>query len=278
MARDGFWTSQLIYGPGGSGKSRYLRSALTNSDGTPRRAKIVTFGREFRVISGLPSDVVQRFSAPSLDSRQWLTDFENFIKYLHVQAKKGNHLDVLGFDGFSEFDLLHEETNSSTGFDKFNDLMTDVFSIVQSLDPYELGCHVLATARIMDKRKAKKSRRSGSEIPGDPEYMTELYPSFRGAFRYQLSNYFDFVFYLQQEQSIEIGKEVQTRHVLHVLQTGDFLTKLCDPWEERWVEAKYPSELVNPGFNDILKMLMSLDKKNVPAATQDRGAGLGPVA
>lgn len=257
MAREGFWTSQLIYGPGGAGKSRYLRSALTNGDGTPRKAKIITFGREFRTISGLPKEIVQRFSVPSLDNRTWLNDFEAFIQFLHVQAKKGNHLDVLGFDGFSEFDLLHEETNSSTGFQKFNDLMTDVFSIVQSLDPYELGCHILATARIMDKKMATVGKQSKG-IAGDPDYMQELYPSFRGAFKYQLSNYFDFVFYLQQERTVVVGKEMLTKHVLHVLQTGDYMTKMCDPFEERWVSKGYPAELTNVGFNEVLKAIESL--------------------
>ncbi|MBI4127990.1 MAG: ATP-binding protein [Parcubacteria group bacterium] len=257
MSRDGFFCSLLVYGPAGAGKSRLLRSALFDAEGKPRRAKIITFGREFRTISGLPTDVVQRFSSPTLDDRKWLEEFDSFIKFLYVQARKGNHLDVLGFDGFSEFDLLHEETNSSTGFAKFNDLMTDMFGIVQALDPYELGCHVLATARIMDKKMATVGK-AGKGIAGDPDYMQELYPSFRGAFRYQLANYFDFVFYLQQERSVQIGKDIETRHILHTLQTGDYMTKMCDPFEERWVEKGYPAELTNVGFNDILGMLESL--------------------
>ena len=269
MKRDGYWGSYLFYGPPGGGKTDLLTSAFwdVRARREVARGKLITFGREDNPFLHIPEScrttsggASLRFVAPNLDNTTWLDRFDKFTTVLLDQARREAPLDVLGFDGLSEFDMLYERTfgggdGDANKFAKWNGLMDKFFAIMQRLDPNELGCHVIMTARVRERKRGtdveEKERARGMDEESAP---FDHYPSVRGGFKDWLGHYFQNGFYVHTRKP-----KVRTaapEHVVQVVTMGDYWTKLQA--ERDWLAAGYPREFVNTGFYAIQHRLEDL--------------------
>ena len=266
-------TSGLLYGGPGSGKTAFAVSSFYDwRTGTPvtENAKLVTFGREDNPALAVPESYRQtekgtslRFSSPALDSMDWLEKFEAVTDMLLHEASKGNCLDVLVVDGMSEFDLLFEEVFSATNtggdeFKKWNALLSQMFAIMMRLDPAALGCTVLVTARVMEKKKERRSNRSS--IAGDPDFVDfDYYPSLRGSFRLHFPHYFNYVLYMETQMMRVTEGQFEGKslpaHILNMVRTGDFYVK--NQWEHQWLQAGEELQIINPHFPDVHKRMVN---------------------
>ena len=259
--------SSLLYGGPGSGKTTFAVSSFWDwknqrpvvRDGKELKGKLVLFGRENNPALGVPEDSIIRFSSPSLDNDKWLRDFEGFMASLIKAARQGNKLDALVIDGMSEWDLLYEEVfermNAGTRdkFAKWEALLRDGFSTMQRADTIELGCQILVTARVMEKKKAIQSTTGKVIASGDPEYMDfDYYPSLRGSFRLHFPHYFNLVLYADTNVKLVNGKK-RPVHSLSMVRHGDFYVK--NVFEYQWLEEEKPIELYNPSYWEVYDML-----------------------
>jgi len=272
MKRDGYWGSYLLYGPPGSGKTDLLVSAfwdvLTRRE--VARGKWITFGREDNPFLHVPEScrttsggASLRFTVPNLDSTTWLDRFDKFTAALLDQAKREHPLDVLGVDGLSEFDMLYERTfgggdGDANKFAKWNGLMDKFFSIMQRLDPNELGCHVVMTARVRERKRGTdveeraRAKPDFESVSADDPF--DYYPSIRGGFKDWLGHYFHNIFYVHTRKPK--NKQADPEHVVQLITLGDYVTKLQG--EREWLAAGYPRELVNTSFYVIQNHLEDL--------------------
>ncbi len=264
MQREGYWGSFLLYGPAGAGKTKWPVSAFWDGKREIARGKWVTFGREDNPFLLVPescrttaSGASLRFKSPNLEDQNWLKKFDTFTKALLDQCRRDHPLDVLVIDGLSEFDLLYENTfpqgsGRENNFAKWMGLMDAFFAALQRLDPDELGCHVIVTARVMQRRVDDDEARAvkAGEIMPLPDFM----PSIKGSFKDNLSHYFNNVFYLHTLPGQT--KTAPPQHTLNVLTNGNYLTKLQG--ETEWLAAKYPRTLVNSNFYDVQHRLENI--------------------
>jgi len=269
MKRAGYWGSYLFYGPPGGGKTDLLTSAFwdVRTRREVARGKLVTFGREDNPFLHVPEacrmtsgGASLRFTVPNLDSTAWLDRFDKFTSALLDQARRSHPLDVLGIDGLSEFDMLYERTfgdggGDSNKFAKWNGLMEKFFAVMQRLDPNELGCHVIMTARVRErKRGAESDERARRSPDADDHDPFDYYPSVRGGFKDWLGHYFQNVFYIHTRKPK--NKATLPEHVTQIITLGDYMTKLQG--EREWLAADYPRELVNTNFYAIQHQLENL--------------------
>jgi len=283
--------AMLMYGPPGAGKTTFPVSGMIDimtgepvvREGTPVNARLIQFGREsnpalrvpdqFTTVKGKGGrEVSLRFANPSLDNMDWLNQFSDVMDSFLKAARQGTHLDLLAVDGMSEFDLLYEEVfarqneGSTDKFAKWDALMRDLFSIMQRLDPEELGCHIVVTARVMERKKAIKNS-AGKEITsGDPDYMNfDYYPSLRGGFRLHFPHYFNLMGYMEADVKVFEGKS-QEVNLLHIVRDGDYFVK--NQWRHLWTAKGLPNEIVNPSFWQVVDVLDSLTGRRFGATTE----------
>lgn len=266
MVRPGLWTRQLLYGPFGSGKSAYAVSSFWDWKNKTklRNGRWITVGQEDNKALGVPEEMRVRLTSPSLNNNRFVSDLNAFTLTALKDAQAGKYsLDSIVFDGMSEFDLLWEGVYNQghpdeDKFKKWDALLNECFNIMQRLDPNELGCHVLFTARVMEKKKAVQVR-GAKAAGGDPDYIDfDYYPSLRGSFRLHFPYYFDIVAYVEQKLRFnKETKENEPEHVFNMIRTGDYEVK--NNWEYGWLKAGHPTSLINPSFDDVLKILEKLN-------------------
>jgi len=274
VIRDGYWGSYLFYGPPGGGKTDLLTSAFwdVRARREVARGKWITFGREGNPFLHVPEScrttsggMSLRFTVPNLDNTTWLDRFDKFTTVLLEQAHREHPLDVLGIDGLSEFDMLYERTfgggdGDANKFAKWNGLMDKFFAIMQRLDPNELGCHVIMTARVRERKRGteeeEKARRKSDFESVSADDPFDYYPSIRGGFKDWLAHYFENVFYIHTRKPPK-GKTLDDpQHVVQLITLGDYVTKLQG--EREWLAAGYPRELANTNFYAIQHRLENL--------------------
>ena len=272
QARPGMWTSTLVYGGPGVGKTPYAISSFYDwkTGQELGNGRWVTFGRENNPALAVPEKYRMlggqslRLRSPSLNDFGWLQQFKEVVNALLLKARQGECLDALVIDGMSEFDLLYEmvfDATDSNGdkFAKWNGLMSEMLAIMQRLDPDELGCHVFVTARVMERKRERRSR--SATIAGDPAFVDfDYYPSLRGGFRLHFPHYFNMVLYMEtQLKLVTVGEwkgQQLPAHVLNMVRTGDFYVK--NNWEYQWLRAGEPLQMVNPAFADVYGRLVNL--------------------
>jgi len=270
--REGLWLAYLYYGWGGSGKTFTGTSGLVDhaSGRLLAEGKWVTFGRESNPRIMLPDSYRKlasgrslEFRSPDLKDRQWLSDFRKFAERLYSNARKGQHLDVLVFDGFAEFDIIFERTHKlmQLGGDNvwkaWADMLDEFYATTQILNPKELGCHVIWTTRVATRKLGTEDKGRLDDdgkpivVGADPDWInTEYYPAVRGKFHQYLPNYFDMVLYMDTDTTTDPKTKVSLPvHRVHMLRTGDFFIKNC--WDDKWIAAEFPPVLHNPTFYDI---------------------------
>ena len=271
----------LLTGSGGTGQSYWAASSFWDplamepvmigegASARPVRAKMLVIGQENIHELGIPESYIStgsgrsfRLKSANLDSEKWIKDFTEITTGFVVAArdsKDGPPLDVIIIDSVSESVLLQQRTYDNHGnkFATWDHLETMWFSLFQRLDPRELGCHVIMTARPMERDTGIIT----TDEDGHKVADKMLAPSMRGNFlKNQLSCYFDMAFYIRSEtRKLEKGPRagmMGPAHVMHVIPNGRYDIK--NTQEERWLYKGYPDELVNTGFWDVQGMLEGL--------------------
>ena len=114
-----------------------------------------------------------------------------------------------------------------------------------------LNCHVIMTARVMEKKKARATNKG--TMAGDPAFLNfDYYPSMRGTFRQHMPHYFSMVLYVETRQA-RVGNKVQPVHVVNMVRNGDFEVK--NQWEWGWLQSGRPPSVVNPMWPELWKMV-----------------------
>lgn len=282
-----FPTDYLLYGPPHGGKTSWAVSAMWDwvKKEKLRNGRLIQIGREKNPYLHIPDEFLQTGSGQSLavksplldaDAKsaseydQWLFTLDNLTKALVRDAnqKKADRPEVVVLDGWTEFDLLYENTEARQRMDamaRFGSLLSETFTLLQRLDPQLLEVAFVSTARVGEKRKAKVNRRGEEFVPGDPAFVVnDYYPSYRGQMRYELPHYFSNVYYMQEEvrkvnSGPYEGRELPV-HALTVLK-GDsdqqhFAIK--NQSEHEWLDAGYPTVLYNSSFDTVNERFIEL--------------------
>lgn len=272
------YISALIYGFTGAGKTTFGVSAGWDWKNKKqlRRMKWVRFGRERNNALAVPDSMQIHLASPSLDSDQWIRDFSGLLKQIKLENSraiaegKEPPVEVLVIDGMTEFDLMFEKVHKnlkgdSNKFGMWNDLLEECFSIMQMLDPEELHCHVIVTARVAANKEEKKDNKGTTISAADPDYIdSDYYPSMRGSFRLNFPHYFDLVLYVERDTvagSIGgIKKNNVPVHRIRIVPDKKYLVK--NHWEYHWLTSGKPDILDNPSFDDVLDIINELEGVN----------------
>ena len=261
-------TSCLLYGPPGAGKTMFAVSSFFDckKEEVIANGKLITFGVEDNPALGVPEECRMigektslRLVSPLLDSRKFEETFQIVLKRLMRDNMEGNPIDVLVIDSISEFDKMYEYTATEEGFARWRALMDEFFATLTLAHPRNLGCPVIVTARVSEKRKATATS------DGDPDYMNfNYYPSIKGGFRLELPHYFNLVLYqetrpMQATEGPYKGKKIPF-HITHLAQTGDFYVK--NQAEHKLMQKGLPLEMVNGTWPEMWELLASLKEKN----------------
>jgi hypothetical protein len=275
---------QLVYGPAGAGKSHYANSAwwdpIAKQSIDGKEGLWITMGAEDNPALMIPEKNRKRFSSPSLNDLRWVKEFEMLVRGLIATFKAEGKpaVDVVVFDGFSEFDLLFKQITESVEaeevkanqFHVWKEIMAKFFTIVQLLQPSLNGSHVIATARRGEvkkyvQRSVGKPREGGKTwtVEEDEWYDgAEAAPSLHGGFRKDLPHYFDYVTYLDTETIIapKGHKREGTKIPVHQMETmrgGNVYIKNIS--EQLWLNSDYPTTLTNASFTDFYKIVTDLN-------------------
>lgn len=179
-----------------------------------------------------------------------------------TKAGKEKPVEVLVIDGMSEFDLLYEATFTAEHGDgnkyaKWDALMNELFGIMQLLDPDELDCHIIVTARVAEKRRGGDGRVADADF-----FDSDLIPSLRGQFKNHLPHYFQIVTYFETDVVTgSIGGkrgQIPVHKMKLVRDSKDALVK--NQWEHLWLAAGKPSTITNPRFDDVLDIIKELNE------------------
>ena len=252
----------LFYGPFNAGKTAMGVSGFWDYQARQPIAKgrLMTFGGEFNDALGVPPEMVKVFQSPDVKSRKWLDDLDAYTMKLVVDAQADKlDLDVVAFDGLSEFASLYEaveeDGHGTETFELFDGLRSQLYAIFSRLDPRVLGCDVLMTARVQEKVAAKASRTPGKTIPGDPDYMTcKHYPQMDGQMRRKMPHYFQGVWYMEKAMVQVKGQSKRvSRHLLHTAYQSDYFIK--NQYEHLGL---LPSPLHNPTWPQFKLALHAL--------------------
>lgn len=252
--------SILVYGGPGVGKTALVTSAFWDWRNQKKlcEGRWLAFGQEDNPRLNIPDDMTKRFFSPELGDSKWFTEFKQYLHTIHQGIKQGKPLDAIAIDGYSEMCLMFEATSSAEGLDMWNDWRKEFYGIIQSLNKDTLNCDVLATARVMEKKKAMVRKDGRVFTEGDPDFMNfDYYPLMMGNPKQSFSHYFNFVFYMETDDRLVPGKtKKQQAHVLHLVRTGDFYVK--NVYADLLLD-KGITELVNPMFSDVTSLLEGLN-------------------
>ena len=280
-----FPTDYLIYGPPHGGKTSFTVSAMWDwvNKKKLREGRLISIGREKNNFLHTPDEFTHTGSGESLHIKtplldtdvndkeydRWLKTLDMLTRSLIRDARQGKEdtPEVIGFDGWTEFDLLYENSAARQKMDamqRFGSLLSETFSLLERRDPELLNVAFVSTARVGERRKAKTNRRGETFVSGDPEYVTnDYYPSYRGQMRYELPHYFSNVYYMQEDvRPIRSGPFAGTSrpvHALTVLKSDDqqhFSIK--NQSEHEWLDAGYPTTLYNASFDDVNSKFIGL--------------------
>ena len=253
--------SAVFYGGPGAGKTRVLASSMFDfkTGKVIRKGRLLQFGRErnISVTRRLPPEMIKRFVSPVDQPDKFVGDFSAWLMAAYRAAKKGDGLEVIALDGWTEFDVLFNQVKTTEGamlkhFGRVKDSFIQAFEM---LDPELMHAHILSTARVDEWKKAITKADGDELVRSDPDWMDYRYfPAASGWAKKNLSHYNDFVIYVDQDRGLKMvdGKAKQGFvHKYYMLPDGDFWVK--NSLEEEWINAKAPVYLTDPTFDDILR-------------------------
>jgi hypothetical protein len=263
-------SAYLFHGDTGSGKTYTAVSSFWDVDRQEAicNGRWVTFGREDNEALGVPEELRKRFIPNPQRPLQFLLDFLEYLKAVHDLTGGPDALDALVIDGWTEMSNIYALTkpaDEGSSLKFWGGWKDALLAILQMANPTLLGCHILATARVEERRTGikKKGHDTGTDatdyfVQPDPEYIEayKYHPAITGKWaRFNLGNYHPYIFYMSQEveqRMVGVSKRMRDIpvHYAHLLATGDFRVK---NWYEReWIRFDLPEQLTNPTFADIL--------------------------
>ena len=272
--------SVLLYGGPGAGKTYLACSSFYDykKKEVIANGKLITFGGEDNPALAVPEEcrvigknnTSLRLTSPLLDSRGFSEKFSSILLKLMQDAKAGYPLDVVVIDGMSEYGLMYGYTSEQDGFEKWQEILDQMFANVTAANHENLNALVIVTARVAEKRKAKVDKRGGTIREADPNYMNfDYYPAFQGGFRLALPHYFSLVLYLETMEKLAppdspYAGQYIPRHIVNMVRSGSFYTK--NAWEEAWMDTGLPLQLENQKWPGLWKALgkVSEEKNGKP--------------
>lgn len=265
--------SFLFYGDAGAGKTAILASAFWDWKKMKliRDGRLLVFGREGNDALDIPEANVKRFKSPKSDPLKFLDEFNLYMEALILQLEKGKGPEVIGLDGWSEWNqtLLYEHDLSKGDSDywaKFDTAKDNFFAIQRAMDPGEFDhTFFLATARVDEKRKGVYSKTTKQVTGADPDYWQGMkyIPAMVGWAKKNMSHYYDLVAYMETEPGPVKTPSGATRQAMHhrtyLVQAGDYLVK--SRWSHKWIATDQPDYLTNASFDDMLGRLEDANEK-----------------
>lgn len=262
------YSSHLIWGPPGSGKTWFIVDAFFDLEKRQEKClgRLISFGREKnqRLLRALPSESVVSFEYNALDPAEFVSKFGDYTRKLYAACKKGQGPKVIGFDGYSELAALFNTTKDEAEGKKlqhYGKLKDTFISAFELLDPMLLKADIIATARVGETREGMTKRDGSVLVKGDPEWMDYAYlPDAEGWARKNMGYYHEFILYLNTGKVMVEGK-ASTARKLHVVQRSapEYLIK--NAWEDLWLRDSNPNVMVNPTFEQFKGMVSKLDSK-----------------
>jgi hypothetical protein len=270
--------SVLVYGDAGVGKTYLGVSSFWDPRKLEkiREGRWLLIGREDNDALGVPEEMIRRFVSPKEQPMKFANDFATYVEALVAQSRKGNGLDAIFVDGWSEWNHLllwefDKSGQSQSQWDAFDQAKDRFFSAIQMLHPRELGAHIIATARVDEKRKGVFNKRTGELTGADPDYINFKYvPAMVGWAKKNMAHYYDLVVYAEAEPGdIKVGGKIRKgiHHNYYVLPSGDFLVK--NRWEHRALAAGLPDHLTNATFDSLLEYIDKATTVKPAPETQD---------
>lgn len=262
----------LLYGDAGSGKSALGVSAFWDFKAGKklREGRWLLIGQEDNDALGVPEEYIRRFISPKDDLLKFAKDFTLYLEASVATANKKGAPEAFIIDSLSEWNhlFLYEHAKKLGGdkWDKYQEAKDRFIGAVQMLNPRVLNAHVIATARVDQKKNGVKSRSTGETAGADPEYWSDFkyVPAMEGWPRKNLSHYFDIVSYVEADvadvRTLSGALRRGSVHRYYMVPSGDFLVK--NRWEHQWLRADKPDCLTNPLFDDMMRELDDAIKQN----------------
>jgi hypothetical protein len=265
--------SQLVYGGPGSGKTYYTTSAFWDHREKKqiREGRLLLMGRESNPALDIPEELIRRFPFDETKPTEASKAFNDYLRKVMLEVRKGKSLGALAVDGFTEFTINFEQGHFDPNdkFKMYDQMKRSLISDIQLMNPTDSGMYILGTARVGEWRKAIESRSTGAKTGGDPEWMDtfKYWPEMPGWAKRNLSHYFNLVNFVDLDigrrqvlkRGGKAGETVERKvpvHNLYMLGVGNFWVKNC--WEEDYISAGQPDYLTNPMFDDVLNVLADL--------------------
>ena len=236
----------LDYGSFGVGKTAFLTGAFWDYiaekpvllDGREARGQILSIGREDASSLEIPDESVKLFPVPSQNPFSFIEALDRHLKRLIRKQKGEDALDYLVVDGFTELNYdftwsYNEQEAPSDRWETYRMWQAKFISTMLMLDPRVLGCHVMGTARVTERKTGQQ--KAGEAVKGaDPEWMDNFkyYPAMEGWAKQMLGHYWSFVFYADQEMKKSHKGAMRTTYRQHFQPTGDFAVK--NTFDHKW--------------------------------------------
>ena len=241
--------SVLAYGGFGVGKTALLTSSFWDyqaekpvvlPDGREAKGQLISIGREDASGLALPDDMVKTFPVPAVNPHSFIEKLDAHMKRLIRRQKGDDALDYLVFDGFTELNYAFTWSNTeqeppNDRWETYRLWQSQFIATMLMLDPRVLGCHVMGTARVAEKKTGTKSKQTGETMGADPEWMDNFnyFPAMEGWAKQMLGHYWNFVVYMDQGIAKTLkGKPARTTYQSHWQVTGAYAVK--NTWEHKW--------------------------------------------
>ena len=257
-----------LYAFGGAGKTYTALSSFRDHEKKEAIAegRWILFGAEENATVEVPDANIRHFHTDKDKSKKWLQEFHQYMYGVHAAARQGKRPDVMVFDGLTEFSILWLQTHGVPGDLRatYGGLKDEISALWSLCNPAELGCHVIWTARVTERKKEVQNKRGEVIQEADPDYIdVDYYPSVEGkSAKFSSPHYFRLVPYMK---SAIVKRQVGPKllelpaHELHLYPQDGFFVK--NDWQTEMIRRGHTGQLVNPTWEDVLRAITGKEKE-----------------
>ena len=258
-----------LYGFGGGGKTYTATSSFYNHEKGEviANGRWIKFGSEDNATIGIPDEFIREFHTDRDKSKKWLQEFHQYMYGVHAAARQGKRPDVLVMDGLSEFSILWLQTHGVPGDLRatYGGLKDEISSLLSLCNPLELGCHVIWTARVSERKKEVQNKQGQIIQEGDPDYLDmDYYPGVEGkSAKLSTPHYFRLIPYVK---ATTVRKSVGGKlldipaHELNLYPQDGFFVK--NDWQTQMLRRNHTGTLINPTWEDVLRAITGNEKES----------------